>query len=133
MTGLPEFQLVPLERLRTHERVDPRKVGELVGELERTGLFSEPIWVARGSWVILNGHHRAEALRRLGAKRVPSWVFDYESDAVELRRWTPGPPIPKAEVVRRAAQGEPFPPKTTRHRITIELPARVVRLEDLLD
>ncbi len=127
----PTFELVPLARLRGHEEHEPEKVDALVAELRRTGMFVDPIWVARDSWVILNGHHRVEALRRLGLKRIPAWVFDYRGDHVDLERWSPGPPIAKAEVEQRARRGEPFPPKTTRHRLRIELPPRSVPLADL--
>ena len=101
-------------------------------ELRRTGEFTEPIWVARGSFVILNGHHRVEALRRLGARRAAAWILDYETDAVALERWRPGPPIRKQEVLERARRGELFPPKTTRHTVRLELPARRVALQELL-
>ncbi len=131
MTPPPEFALVPLERLRFHEETEASKVRELVRQMERTAVQSDPIWVARGSYVILNGHHRAEALRRLGAKKVAAWLFDYASDVVQVDRWRPGPPIAKDEVLRRAAEGRLFPPKTTRHRLTIELPLHAVALREL--
>ncbi len=131
MSSEPEFRLLRVDRLRGHEEFDPHKVDELVGELLRTGEFVDPIWVARGSWVILNGHHRVEAVRRLGLKRIPAWVFDYDGDSVDLERWNPGPPIEKSEVVRRAHHGRPFPPKTTRHRLRIDLPRRTVPLAEL--
>ena len=92
-----------------------------------------PIWVARGTDVILNGHHRTAALRALGALRVPAWVIDYESDLVRIDRWTPGPPISKAEVVRRAREGALFPPQTTRHTLARDLPWRSTPLAELLD
>lgn len=131
MNGGPEFQLVPIELLRGHEEHESERVDALVAELQRAGRFVDPIWVARGTWVILNGHHRVEALRRLRLKRVPAWVFDYEGNCVDLDRWTPGPPIDKAEVVARATHGPPFPPKTTRHRLRVSLPPRSVPLADL--
>ncbi len=128
----PEFALVPIERLKGHEEYDPAKVDQLVAELRRTGEFVEPIWVARGTYVILNGHHRVEALRRLGARRAAAWVFDYDGDLVTLERWRPGPPIAKADVVARASRGELFPPKTTRHRVRVKLPFHKVPLSELL-
>lgn len=127
-----EFALVPIHRLKGHEEYEPSKVEDLVEEMLRTEEFTEPIWVARDSLVILNGHHRVEALRRLGAQKAAAWLFDYEGDAIELDRWAPGPRIEKAEVVERAARGELFPPKTTRHRLHVELPSRRVPLAELL-
>jgi len=131
MSHPPEFHILPLDWLRGHEEHEPDKVDELLAEIRRTGEFVDPIWVARDTWVILNGHHRVEAMRKLGMKRIPAWVFDYDGDHVDLGRWRPGPPIAKAEVVRRAHHGRPFPPKTTRHRLRVELPRRTVPLEEL--
>ncbi len=127
-----EFALVPIERLRGHERVQESNLGPLGAEIRKAGVFADPIWVAKGSWVILNGHHRVEALRRMGAKRIPAWVFDYESDVIHVEHWRGGGPMQKAEVLRRAENGHPFPPKSTRHRVNIELPFRSVPLSDLL-
>lgn len=131
MTHPPEFRFLPLEQLRGHEEVDEAAVRELVRALRSDRVFAEPIWVARGSFAVLNGHHRVEALRRLGARRIPAWVIDYESELVRLEPWRPGTAVAKSEVVRRARSGELYPPKTTRHRLMIELPARPVPLAEL--
>ena len=132
MTHTIVFQLLPIDRLHSHEEIDEPKVEELVREFGRMRRFIEPIWVARESLVILNGHHRVEALRRLGAHRVPAWVVDYHSPEVKLDRWAPGPPIAKEEVVARAHGRQLFPPKTTRHKIEVDLPPCDVPLEELL-
>jgi hypothetical protein len=133
MTGrAPRFRLVPLSDLLEHEEINPRLAEELREEIARSGKLSDPIWVAEDSGVILNGHHRVTALRSLGAERAPAWVLDYASAAVELGRWTEGPPISKDEVVRRARAHELFPPKTTRHRIGLELPSKVTPLSALM-
>lgn len=131
MTETAEFALVPIDRLRPHEEVEEENVDELTREIERAGVCADPIWVARESLVILNGHHRVEALRRLNAVRAPAWLFDYASDVVSLEPWQPGLPITKAEVLRRAGAGDLFPPKTTRHRLRTDLPPRAVPLEEL--
>jgi len=132
MTGPAEFALLPIAKLRAHERIDPTTLGDLIADLQRTQVLAEPIWVSRGSLVILNGHHRVEALRQIGADRVSAWVLDYDSELVHMERWYPGPPISKSEVVRRAEEGLLFPPKTTRHRLLIDLPARPTPLSALL-
>ncbi len=126
-----EFLLLPIAELKAHEKYEEENVVELIEEIRRAGAFADPIWVARGSLVILNGHHRVEAARRLGFARVPAFVLDYESDLVSLEPWRPGLPITKAEVVDRAQKGELFPPKTTRHRVRIELAADPIPLEQL--
>jgi L-serine kinase (ADP) len=131
MNSKPTFALVPIGSLRAHEEIVERKVRKLAEELVARGVFYDPIWVARDSGVILNGHHRTAALRRLGARRVPAWLVDYDAESVHLGRWRDGPPISKAEVVDRARTGRLFPPQTTRHTITDSLPARPTRLAEL--
>ena len=132
MTGGAQFALLRLSVLKGHERIDEANLLDLINHLRRSQILSDPIWVARGSSVILNGHHRVEALRRLGAERAPAWVLDYESELIHLERWHAGPPIAKSEVVRRAEEGRLFPPKTTRHRLLFDLPARPTPLSELL-
>jgi L-serine kinase (ADP) len=127
----PSFELVPIADLKIHEQVDEAKVRELVAEIRGSGVVAEPIWIARGSRVILNGHHRFRALQALGVDLVPAWVFDYLDGPIRLDRWTPGPPIAKEEVVRRAQDARPFPPKTTRHRLDVDLPDRPTALARL--
>ena len=132
MSDRPIFRLVPIAELKDHEEVDPAKVDQLVEDIRRRQAVADPVWVALGSGVILNGHHRVAALRRLGAHRVPAWMVDYHSASVRLGRWGNGPPISKAEVERRALHGERFPPKTTRHVIEPSMPVRSTPLAALL-
>jgi L-serine kinase (ADP) len=132
MTSAPEFRLLPLADLREHEEIDRADADQLAKRLHDAGQLVDPLWVAAGSFVILNGHHRAAALRTLGADRAPAWVVDYDSDAVRLERWSDGPPITKEEVLRRAEEHRLFPPKTTRHVLRIDLPPRVTQLADLM-
>lgn len=122
----PTFELVSIDQLRAHEEVDPVDVAQLAEAIRSEGAVDEPIWVARDSGVVLNGHHRLAALQVLGARRAPAWVLDYEDPEVVLEQWSSGPPITKEEVVQRAHAGSLFPPKTTRHRV--HLPAGTHRI-----
>ena len=128
----PEFELIPLAELVEHEQIEPDAVQALIRQIRSDGYLRDPIWVARGSGVILNGHHRYHALVALGAARAPAWVLDYDDPSVELERWNPGPAVTKASVVERARSGVPFPPKTTKHVLRVELPVRITPLSDLL-
>lgn len=129
----PLFALVPLAELHAHEAIDERDLPSLVREIRSTGVLRHPIWVAVGSHVILNGHHRAAALRQLGAVRAPVWLFDYHGPSIHVDRWTPGPTISKEEVEQRGLEGRLFPPKTTKHTIALDLEERPTRLAELLD
>ena len=127
----PSFALVLLADLHAHEEVANDDLDGLVQVIRREGMVREPLLVAAGALVILNGHHRYRALLALGATRAPCWLVDYEDPRVTLDRWTAGPPITKEEVVERGRQGRLFPPKTTRHRVAFELPSRPTPLAKL--
>lgn len=134
MSSNPSFELIPVDQLRPHEAIDPAGVDAIIADLHHRRVFREPIWVARGSNVILNGHHRWAAMRAIGARRIPAWVFDYVGDdTIHLDRWTPGEPISKHEVVAAGRTGRLFPQKTTRHRLATELPSRTIPLAELMD
>jgi L-serine kinase (ADP) len=127
----PSFELIELDRLHVHEEVVASDLEHLVASLRASRIVREPIIVAEGSFVILNGHHRVAALKRLGAHAAPAWVVDYFDPEITLDRWDEGPALTKDDVIARARSGRPFPPKTTRHGILLDLPERVTSLTEL--
>jgi hypothetical protein len=128
------FAVVELRRLRGHERIRPALLEELSEQIRRDGILKRPILVADRDFVILDGHHRAEALRKLGCARIPAYLVDYQSDAVSLGTWPDAvvSVVSKEEVLRRGLQNDPFPPKTTRHTVKVPLDERPTKLTDLL-
>ena len=132
MTDPPHFELVELGRLLIHEEIRVEAVAALSERIRRSGAVEQPILVAAGDYVILDGHHRYAALRSIGARRAPAWIVDYRDPGIRLDRWSEGPPITKEEVVARAKAHQPYPPKTTRHRLDAPLPARTTPLADLM-
>jgi hypothetical protein len=134
VTPSPRFAVIELRRLRGHERIRPSLLKELSEQIRRDGLLKRPILVADGEFVILDGHHRAEALRRLGCTRIPAYLVDYGSDVVSLGTWPDAvvPVVSKEEVLRRGREKDPFPPKTTRHTLSVSLEDRPTNLKDLM-
>jgi len=133
-TSTVRFDVVEIHRLHPHERIRPSLLEELTERIRRDGHLKRPILVAERDLVILDGHHRVEAVRVLGCHRIPAYLVDYLSPAVEVGTW-PGAAIAsvtKEEVIRRGLAGDPFPPKTTRHSLTIPLEERPTDLEDLM-
>ena len=127
------FAIVDLDRLRGHERTRPGLLKALAEQIRRDGVLKRPILVADGDLVILDGHHRAEALRSLGCRRIPVYLVEYESDGVRLGTWPDAVVaiVDKAEILRRGREGDLFPPKTTRHTVSVPLEERPTALEDL--
>lgn len=133
MPEKPRVELVPVEELLPHEAVEEDAVGQLAHTIASEGVVRNPVVADRKSLVVLDGHHRLAALRSLGVKRIPAYLVDYSSDAVEVGGWRPGiPPYAKDAIVERGRKGELLPPKTTRHRFPWKLGDERVPLRDLL-
>ncbi|HPR42117.1 MAG TPA: ParB N-terminal domain-containing protein [Candidatus Methanofastidiosa archaeon] len=84
-----KVDIIPLEDVKCHEEVIEEELQEFIKSLKAKGIFYRPILVDRNSLVVLDGHHRVEGLRRLGAKKVPAILLDYDSDDIKLYTWYP--------------------------------------------
>lgn len=125
------FALVDIRRLHGHEQIRPALLEELIEQIRRDGVLKRPVLVAERDFVILDGHHRIEALRALGYKRVSVYLVDYDSDLVTLGTWPDAAVtvVTKQDVIRRGLSNDPFPPKTTRHVLERPLEERPTDLE----
>ena len=134
MTPTVRFALVDLSQLHGHEQIRATLLEELTEQIKRDGYLKRPILVADRHFVVLDGHHRLEAVRLLGCNRIPAYLVDYKSDIVNLGTWPEAivSTVTKDEVIRRGLTGDRFPPKTTRHTVTIPLEDRPTDLEDLM-
>ncbi len=126
--------LVEIGSLKGHEEVIPSNLSKRLSKLNNKG-FYKPIIVDQGSRVILDGHHKWTAARKLGLDRVPVVMVDYLDEEVEVDVW-PGcgrNSITKEEVLEMGHSEGVFPPKTSRHSFPFEIPAILIPLEDLRD
>lgn len=104
-------RIIPLSGLRMHEKVARDRLDAMVRWLEKYGVTT-PIVVEKKHRVILDGHHRYAALRKLGYRKTPAYLVDYKDVEVLPRRKIK---VSRELVIKRALSGRPFPPKTTRH------------------
>ena len=130
-----QVQLVPLEILRPHEHIIVKKVDQLERMTIRWNAYTKPLLVDRESGTILDGHHRYEIAKRMGLLCLPCVLVDYISDdSITIILW-PGSDrseISKTDVLEAASSGELFPPKTSRHLLSDDLPPISVPLSRLL-
>lgn len=127
-----KVELVPISFLKPHEEFVEARVQEVLRSFAARGCADYAIVVDRATGTIVDGHHRYEALRRLGAQRVPALLVDYMDPAIGIRTWREGEAPPtKEEVVRRALEGRLFAPKSTRHDFVRALHPVDVPLADL--
>ena len=128
------FELVEINRLKSHEEVRSELLESLVAEIKKDGFLMKPVLVDNKHYVILDGHHRFEALKLLGCKRIPVYLVDYYDDSISLTTWPEAKHknVSKDDVIEMAKSGRLFPPKTTRHIVKAKLKDVRVDLKDLM-
>lgn len=112
--------LIDLEELREHEEIRPEYLEELKNQILSDGLLKMPIAVDQSTYIILDGHHRLHALRRIGCKRIPVVLVDYQSSQIEVIPWREGERVTKEMIIETALSGKRMQPKTSRHMIRVE-------------
>ncbi len=109
------IEKVPLDRLKPHEEFTEGRLRALMQHLRRTGVLWFPILADEKDFIILDGHHRVEAFKRMGMKTILCRLVDYDSPEIEVYPRRKDIPITKDIVRAKVRAGEVFPHKTTRH------------------
>lgn len=111
------MRLIDINLVLEHEKIRESKVLELVRHILVDGFVRTPIVVEDKHFVVLDGHHRLNALKRLGCKRIPSFIVDYSRDDIKVGSWRGGLCVSKELVLRAGISGRKLMPKTSRHYI----------------
>jgi len=111
--------ILPMSILRPHESTDPKLVNELMEDIRLRGHLRKPILVDLETLIIIDGHHRVEALKRLGCKNIPCLLVDYRSPRITALKWKGGEKLSKLLVLKAGLSGDLMPPKTTRHIVVL--------------
>ncbi len=111
--------LVDLVALKEHEQIRPEYLEQLKNEILSDGILKMPIAVDKTTYIILDGHHRLHALKKIGCRRIPVILFDYQSPEIEVVPHRDGETVTKEMVVQTALAGRRMPPKTSKHMIMI--------------
>ncbi len=118
--ALDNICFIELEELKEHEEIRPDYLEELKNEILSDGILKMPIAVDKKTYIILDGHHRLHALKKIGCKRIPVILFDYQSPEIEVLPHREGETITKEMIIQTALKGRKMPPKTSKHMILIE-------------
>jgi len=111
----PLVQRWDVDRLQPHEQVLPHHVDELTEQI-RDARIRAPILADQDHGVILDGHHRYAAARRLGIDRVPVLSVPYFSPIVTVTGYNDRT-VSKDTVITAGLTGAVLAPKSTQHRI----------------
>ena len=82
-----KLELIEISSLKLHEGVIEDLKLELVRSMLEDGVQIDPIIVDENTKVVLDGAHRLEALRDIGANRALTYLVDYGNPEVKLMRW----------------------------------------------
>lgn len=82
-----DVAILDIDSLYLHEETIPQLLEQLTQSIKAKGLIMHPIIVDRNSLVVLDGVHRVAALRKLGIKRIPACLVDYNNPHIKVGSW----------------------------------------------
>ena len=120
LKNMNDIVFIKIEELREHEEIRPDYLEELKNEIISDGILKMPIAVDKNTYIILDGHHRLHALRKMGCKKIPVILVDYQSQEIQVVPWREGENITKEIIIHTALAGRRMPPKTSKHMIMVD-------------
>lgn len=129
-----DVQLVLVEWLKPHEEIKEKARDKLLDMTNRWGGYTKPLLVDMNTGAILDGHHRYSVAKLLNLTKVPALCVDYlNDDSITLDVWQSSEikQITKQMVIDKSLSDEVFPPKTSKHILSDELPPVFYKLSDL--
>jgi hypothetical protein len=117
---LDDICFIELGELKEHEEIRPDYLEELKNEILSDGILKMPIAVDKKTYIILDGHHRLHALKKIGCRKIPVILFDYQSPEIEVLPHREGETVTKEMIIQTALAGRRMPPKTSKHMILIK-------------
>jgi len=109
-----------IEELKEHEEIRPDYLEELKNEILSDGILKMPIAVDKNTGIILDGHHRLHALKRIGCTKIPVVLVDYQSSNIKVVGWREGESITKEIIIDTALAGRRMPSKTSKHMVILD-------------
>ena len=108
--------ITDISMLLPHEDVDDDTVELIINDVVENGVIKYPVVADVRTFIILDGHHRVEALRELGYDYVPVFFVDYAKEYVDVYPLRKDLPVSKVSVLEKVFLSmEVFPHKTTKH------------------
>ena len=81
------ISMIETEKLRPHEEVVESTVNKLVNAIQREGLLRDPLMVDKDDYIILDGMHRYNSLKRINCRFIPCCLVDYNSPMIKVGAW----------------------------------------------
>lgn len=82
-----ELGIERINQVKLHERVDYSLLTQLVNKIREDEVQRDPVIIDKKTKVVLDGSHRVEALKTLGADKLLVCRIDYENPLIRVGRW----------------------------------------------
>ncbi|MEM2229626.1 MAG: ParB N-terminal domain-containing protein [Ignisphaera sp.] len=83
---LTDLVLLYIDDVVPHEDIDPIHSSRVLGSISVDEALRKPIIVEKNRLIVIDGHHRLNALKSLGIKVVPAYLADYR-DVDDVGGW----------------------------------------------
>ncbi len=114
---MPKLSYIPINKLKIHERVNLSREKEIRNDIKDKRVLRNPLIVDLNTMIILDGHHRFLALKKLRAKRIPVYLVDYRDSSIKVSSRRKNYKLSKLEIVFRGLNNNPLPYRTSKHLI----------------
>jgi hypothetical protein len=119
-----KYKLLPLNLLKPHEKTAKRALAKLKARLLAEGFLINPVIIENKHFIILDGHHRVQALKDLGFKNIPVHLVNYSDKNIKVNPRRKEIKISKDIIIQEVLNQKLFPYKTSKHTI----PHRLMRI-----
>jgi hypothetical protein len=81
------LSIEPIDKVFPHEEILPDVLGAIGESLKNSASQLDPVIIDNATGVALDGMHRVEALRSMGASKILACRVDYGIDSIKVGRW----------------------------------------------
>ncbi len=86
---IEKLQIMPVEKLRTHEEIIPYNYQKLRETMLNLGRLVDPIIVDSKNFVVVDGNHRKKVLESIKCPNAVCQPVDYHSPSIRVGGWYP--------------------------------------------